>query len=65
MFAAPFRDPFNYYQHPYAIAGIDVVGAMMLERFLTEGKAGVTQRRGAPYRPGSTAACGRRRTSTT
>ena len=29
MFAPPFRDPFNYYQHPYAIAGIDVVGAMM------------------------------------
>jgi uncharacterized membrane protein YgcG len=49
MFAPPFRDPFNYYQHPYAIAGIDVVGAMMLERFLTEGKPGVTQRRGAPY----------------
>ena len=49
MFAAPFRDPYNYYQHPYAIAGIDVVGAMMLERFLTEGKPGVTQRRGAPY----------------
>src|SRR5262249_6280973 len=38
MFAPPFRDPFNYYQHPYAIAGIDVVGGMMLERFLTEGK---------------------------
>jgi hypothetical protein len=37
MFAPPFRDPFNYYQHPYAIAGIDVVGAMMMERFLTEG----------------------------
>ncbi len=49
MFAPPFRDPFNYYQHPYAIAGIDVVGAMMMERFLTEGKPGVTQRRGAPY----------------
>src|SRR6185436_14043982 len=49
MFAPPFRDPFNYYQHPYAIAGIDVVGSMMLERFLTEGKPGVTQRRGAPY----------------
>ena len=49
MFSAPFRDPFNYYQHPYAIAGIDVVGAMMLERFLTEGKPGVTERRGAPY----------------
>jgi Zinc carboxypeptidase len=49
MFAPPFRDPFNYYQHPYAIAGIDVVGAMMMERFLMEGKPGVTQRRGAPY----------------
>jgi hypothetical protein len=49
MFAPPFRDPFNYYQHPYAIAGIDVVGAMMMERFLTEGKPGVTQRRGASY----------------
>jgi hypothetical protein len=49
MFAPPFRDPYNYYQHPYAIAGIDVVGAMMLERFLIEGKPGVTQRRGAPY----------------
>ena len=49
MFAPPFRDPYNYYQHPYAIAGIDVVGSMMLERFLTEGKPGVTQRRGAPY----------------
>ena len=49
MFAAPFRDPFNYFQHPYAIAGIDVVGAMMMERFLTEGKPGVTQRKGAPY----------------
>jgi hypothetical protein len=49
MFAPPFRDPYNHFQHPYAIAGIDVVGAMMMERFLTEGKAGVTQRRGAPY----------------
>jgi hypothetical protein len=49
MFAPPFRDPYNYYQHPYAIAGIDVVGAMMMERFLMEGKPGVTQRRGAPY----------------
>jgi Zinc carboxypeptidase len=49
MFAPPFRDPYNYYQHPYAIAGIDVVGAMMQERFITEGKPGVTQRRGAPY----------------
>jgi hypothetical protein len=49
MFAPPFRDPFNYNFHPYAVAGIDVVGAMMLERFIMEGKPGVTQRRGAPY----------------
>ena len=43
MFAPPFRDPFNYNFHPYAIAGIDVVGAMMAERFLMEGKPGVTR----------------------
>ena len=49
MFAPPFRDPYNHFQHPYAIAGIDTVGALMQERFLTEGKPGVTQRRGAPY----------------
>ncbi|HEX2452970.1 MAG TPA: M14 metallopeptidase family protein [Vicinamibacterales bacterium] len=49
MFAPPFRDPYNYFQHPYAIAGIDVVGGMMQERFLIEGKPGVTQRKGAPY----------------
>ena len=49
MFAPPFRDPFNYYFHPVAIAGIDVVGAMMQERFIMEGKPGVTQRKGAPY----------------
>src|SRR4051812_38539129 len=46
MFAPPFRDPFNYYFHPYAAASIDVVGALMLERFLMEGKPGVTQRKG-------------------
>ena len=28
MFAPPFRDPFNYNFHPYAVAGIDVVGAI-------------------------------------
>jgi hypothetical protein len=49
MFAAPFRDPYNYYQHPYAISGIDTVGALMQERFMMEGKAGVTERKGAPY----------------
>ncbi len=49
MFAPPFRDPFNFNFHPYAVASIDVVGSLMLERFLMEGKPGVTQRRGAPY----------------
>ena len=49
MFAPPFRDPFNYNFHPYAVAGIDVVGSMMAERFIMEGKPGVTSRRGAPY----------------
>jgi hypothetical protein len=49
MFSAPFRDPFNYYFHPYAAAGIDVVGSMMAMRFLMEGKPGVTERKGAPY----------------
>ena len=49
MFAAPFRDPYNYYQHPYAISGIDALGALMQERFIMEGKAGVTERKGAPY----------------
>ena len=49
MFSAPFRDPFNYNFHPYAAAGIDVVGSMMAERFIAEGKPGVTSRKGAPY----------------
>jgi hypothetical protein len=49
MFSAPFRDPYNYYQHPYAISAIDTVGALMQERFMMEGKAGVTERKGAPY----------------
>src|SRR4030095_3952333 len=38
-------------QHPYAISGIDTVGALMQERFMMEGKAGVTERKGAPYWP--------------
>jgi hypothetical protein len=49
MFSAPFRDPYNYFQHPYAIAGIDTVGALMQERFMMEGKPGVTERKGANY----------------
>ncbi len=49
MFAGPFRDPFNYYQHPYAINAIDALGALLQERYILEGKYGVTQRKGAPY----------------
>ena len=49
MFAAPFRDPYNYFQHPQAIAAIDTVGSLMQERFMMEGKPGVTTRRGASY----------------
>ena len=49
MFAAPFRDPYNYYQHPQAIAAIDTVGSLLQERMMMEGKPGVTTRKGAPY----------------
>jgi hypothetical protein len=49
MFSAPFRDPYNYFQHPAAISGIDTVGALMQERFMMEGKPGVTERKGASY----------------
>jgi Zinc carboxypeptidase len=49
MFAGPFRDPYNYYQHPYAINAIDALGALLQERYILEGKYGVTQRKGAPY----------------
>ncbi|HSJ09518.1 MAG TPA: M14 metallopeptidase family protein, partial [Longimicrobiales bacterium] len=49
MFAPPFRDPFNYNINPMIIAGLDVVGAAMHERFIKEGKGGVTARSGASY----------------
>jgi hypothetical protein len=49
MFSAPFRDPYNYFQHPYAISAIDTVGALMQARFMSEGKAGVTERKGMSY----------------
>ncbi len=49
LFAAPFRDPFNYFQHPNAISAIDIAGAMMRERFYSEGKPGVTTREGMSY----------------
>ena len=49
MFAPPFRDPFNYNFHPMIPAGIDMVGSAMANRFLAEGKPGVTSRQGAAY----------------
>jgi hypothetical protein len=49
MFAPPFRDPFNYNYDPLIPVGIDMVGAAMHERFLREGKPGVTMRSGANY----------------
>ncbi len=49
MFAPPFRDPFNYNLHPAVPAGIDVVGSVMAQRFIAEGKPGVTSRQGSNY----------------
>jgi hypothetical protein len=49
MFAPPFRDPHNHNIDPLLIAGIDMVGAAMHNRFLLENKPGVTRRGGAGY----------------
>jgi Zinc carboxypeptidase len=49
MFIPPCRDPFNYNIHPMVINGIERVSAAMVERFLGEGKPGVTVRTGARY----------------
>jgi hypothetical protein len=49
MFAPPFRDPFNHNYDPLIISSIDIVGASMHDRFLREGKPGVTMRSGATY----------------
>jgi Zinc carboxypeptidase len=49
MFAPPFRDPFNYNYDPLVPAQLDLVGAAMHSRFASEGKPGVTSRRGANY----------------
>ncbi|HWB16912.1 MAG TPA: M14 metallopeptidase family protein [Vicinamibacterales bacterium] len=49
MFAPPFRDPFNYFLHPNVPAGIDALGAAMAQRFIDEGKPGVTSRRAQNY----------------
>jgi len=49
MFAPPFRDPFNYNFDPLIPAELDLVAAAMHSRFATEGKPGVTSRRGSSY----------------
>jgi len=49
MFAPPFRDPFNFNFDPMIPIGIDMVAASMHERFLREGKPGVTMRTGSSY----------------
>ena len=66
MFAPPFRDPFNYYFHPGAVAGIDVVGAHDGDAVHRRREAGRDAARAARrIRPGSTAASAPRRISTT
>src|SRR5690606_16847166 len=49
MFAPPFRDPANYNYHPLIRTQLDLVGAAMHNRFVTEEKPGVTMRSGAGY----------------
>jgi hypothetical protein len=49
LFAPPFRDPFNYHFDPLVPVGIDLIGAAMHNRFVTEGKPGATMRSGAGY----------------
>jgi len=49
MFAPPFRDPFNYNFDPLIPSQLDLVAAAMHSRFASEGKPGVTSRRGASY----------------
>ncbi len=49
MFAPPFRDPANFNYHPLILTQLDLVGAAMHNRFITEDKGGVTMRSGANY----------------
>jgi hypothetical protein len=49
MFAPPFRDPFNYNFDPQVPNEIDLVGAALNERMISEGKPGVTTRKGSSY----------------
>jgi Zinc carboxypeptidase len=49
MFAPPFRDPFNYNFDPLIPSELDLVAAAMHSRFASEGKPGVTSRKGSSY----------------
>ena len=49
MFAPPFRDPFNYNFDPLIPSQLDLVAAAMHSRFASEGKPGVTSRKGSSY----------------
>jgi hypothetical protein len=49
MFSPPFRDPFNYNVDPMIVMGLDMVGAVMHQRFLQEKKPGFTMRSGSNY----------------
>jgi zinc carboxypeptidase len=49
LFAAPFRDPFNYNVDPLVVLGIDMVGSAIHTRLAVEGKPGAVMRSGATY----------------
>ncbi|MDR1523791.1 MAG: hypothetical protein LBS79_00850 [Tannerella sp.] len=49
LFMAPFRDPFNYNHDPLVFIGIDLVGTVIHNRFLAEGKPGAVMRNAASY----------------
>jgi hypothetical protein len=49
LFLAPFRNPFNYNYDPLVPEGIELVGAAIHQRFITEGKPGSVMRDAASY----------------
>jgi hypothetical protein len=49
VFIPPFRDPFNYNLDPLIPLGVELVGTVMHERLVSEGKGGSAMRSGANY----------------
>jgi hypothetical protein len=49
LFAAPFRDPFNYNFDPLVVLGIDMVGSAIHTRLAAEGKPGAVMRSATSY----------------